>query len=242
MGSACFRELVDSRSPPSDEDSVGPGCLDVEDMGCCPALPRTSRTQQYSKAQLAGVRPATSRSSAHARPLKLESQIQELFRLHDLNANGVLEEEELVQLNAKVAMLHYGKDVDLQAVKDKYRLLFREKLDAQGRPVPYAIFRQYVVQVLNGLDSDPVAQEMIVEQFAAEAKSARAVFHSPSFASSSDDSFRSKISMQSMANFSAIAERHVPSPVPKECVPASPVQPAMKVYPAVPRRAAQGGA
>lgn len=32
----------------------------------------------------------------------------------------------------------------------------------------YQIFRRYVVQVLNGIDPDPAAQEMMLEQFVAE--------------------------------------------------------------------------
>jgi len=127
----------------------------------------------------------------------LEELMLVLFNLHDLNQNGVLEEDELVQLNSKVAMLHYGRDTDVAAVKAKYRALFREKLNADGQPVPYSVFRQYVLQVLDSLDPDPLAQEMIVEQFAAEAQSARAVFHVDSFASSSDQVFLSKISMPS---------------------------------------------
>lgn len=218
----------------------------VQDLSCCPALPRDSSVQSLQVGSVASTsyRP----EGPAARKPQLEAQIQDLFRLHDLNANGVLEEEELVQLNAKVALLHYGRDVDMAAVKEKYRRLFREKLDSQGRPVPYAVFRRYVLQVLDGLDTDPLAQEMIVEQFAAEAKSARAVFHSPSFASSSDQSFTSKISFQSLANFPS-RERYPPSPArraaspaPKESVPTSPVRPAIKtVYP-VSRVAIYGGA
>ena len=30
------------------------------------------------------------------------------FRKQDLNGNGVLEEEELIKLNQKIAMMHYG--------------------------------------------------------------------------------------------------------------------------------------
>mmetsp|Transcript_95465 Transcript_95465/g.275030 ORF Transcript_95465/g.275030 Transcript_95465/m.275030 type:complete len:324 (+) Transcript_95465:84-1055(+) len=131
------------------------------------------------------------------RPPKLEALLKELFRLHDLNGNGTLEEDELVQLNAKVAMLHYGRDVDLDEVKAKYRRLFREKLNYEGRPVSYAVFRRYLLQVLDGLDTDSRAQEMIAEQFCLEAKAARAVFHLPSFASVSDVEFLSKISCQS---------------------------------------------
>lgn len=127
----------------------------------------------------------------------LEEMLQELFRLHDLNGNGALEEEELVQLNSKVAMLHHGRDSDLEAVKAKYRALFREKLDPLGRPVGYATFRGYVQQVLQGLDRNLTAQEMIVEQFVAEAGSARAAFRVPSFAESADGAFLSKLSLHS---------------------------------------------
>mmetsp|Transcript_25124 Transcript_25124/g.66448 ORF Transcript_25124/g.66448 Transcript_25124/m.66448 type:complete len:256 (-) Transcript_25124:50-817(-) len=241
MGSACFRELADSRAPLfnelADSDASAESTWCAQDLSCCPALPRDSSVQSLNVLAMGStsIRP----QGPAARNPQLEAQIQELFRLHDLNANGVLEEEELVQLNAKVALLHYGRDVDMAAVKEKYRRLFREKLDPQGRPVPYAVFRRYVLTVLDGLDTDPVAQEMIVEQFAAEAKSARAVFHAPSFASSSDQSFTSKISFQSLANFPS-RERYPPSPdprrtspAPKESVAMSPAQPGIKtVYPA----------
>mmetsp|Transcript_32310 Transcript_32310/g.58640 ORF Transcript_32310/g.58640 Transcript_32310/m.58640 type:complete len:196 (-) Transcript_32310:111-698(-) len=120
---------------------------------------------------------------------ELEHLMKELFRLHDLNGNGLLEVEELVQLNSKVALLHYGKDCDLMAVKQRYRDLFKERLDAQGRPATYDKFKAYVLQVLNSMDPDPLAQEMILEQFAAEARSARAVFHLPSFSSHADKGF-----------------------------------------------------
>lgn len=129
-----------------------------------------------------------------------ERMLRELFRLHDLNGNGLLEEDELVQLNEKVAMLHYGKDTDREAVKTKYRALFRAKLDPQGKPVPFTTFRRYVLQVLDALDPDPIAHEMIIEQFVAEAKSARATFHCASFASNADAPFLSRISFASVAD------------------------------------------
>ncbi|CAE7583485.1 mcmbp [Symbiodinium sp. CCMP2592] len=118
-----------------------------------------------------------------------ESLLRELFRLHDLNSNGLLEIEELVQLNSKVALLHRGRDVNLLAVKARYRKLFKERLDPEGHPVKFETFRKYVIQVLDGIDRDPIAQEMMLEQFVAEAKSARAVFHAPSFASHADKAF-----------------------------------------------------
>lgn len=104
---------------------------------------------------------------------RLEALMEELFHLHDLNGDGVLDETELVKLNQKIAMLHYGGDTDLKAVTQKYKNLFRSKLDPNGQPVPYIKFRSYAQEVLDGLDGDPEAQEMILEQFVAEAQSGR---------------------------------------------------------------------
>merc|ERR1719188_2311537 len=83
-------------------------------------------------------------------------------------------------------MLHYGKEADLDSVKAKYRALFKEKFDPNGLPVPYHVFRRYTLEVLDSMDADPRGQELILEQFTNEAKSARAVFRVPSFQSSSD--------------------------------------------------------
>jgi len=107
---------------------------------------------------------------------RLAALIGELFCLQDLNSDGVLDENELVVLNENIAMLHYGQDVDKAAVKKKYKTLFRKELDADGHPVPVAIFRRYVQQVLHDLDPDPAAQEMILEQFIIEARTAREIF------------------------------------------------------------------
>ncbi|CAE8669728.1 unnamed protein product, partial [Polarella glacialis] len=126
---------------------------------------------------------------------ELEAMIAELFRLHDLNADGVLDERELIKLNEKVAKLHYGLDIDKAAVKTKYESVFRGQLDAAGRPVPYRVFRRYMLRLLPEFDSDRLAQEMIVEQFVAEARAARAAFHEPSMATMSDLEFLSKMSL-----------------------------------------------
>jgi hypothetical protein len=104
---------------------------------------------------------------------RLEDLTKELFNLHDLNSNGQLEEEELISLNVKIATLHHGKGANLDEVRHKYRTLFRAKLDPHGRSVPYDTFRAYAVEVLEGLDSDLEAQEMILEQFVAEARAGR---------------------------------------------------------------------
>mmetsp|Transcript_86697 Transcript_86697/g.269780 ORF Transcript_86697/g.269780 Transcript_86697/m.269780 type:complete len:325 (+) Transcript_86697:187-1161(+) len=142
----------------------------------------------------------------------------ELFRLQDLNSNGLLEEEELCKLNEKIAMLHKGKDVDKEAVRARCRQIFRTKLDPEGRPVPYANFRQHMFQVLTDLDSNSQAQEMMLEQFIAEAKSARAAFHFESLASETDAAFLSKISLPGAEG---------PGwPAPPESSPSAPSKPA----------------
>jgi len=107
---------------------------------------------------------------------RLEPLIGELFCLQDLNSDGLLDESELVILNQNIAVLHYGQDVDIVAVKRKYQNVFREHLDADGRPVPVAIFSRYLLQVLHEFDPDPAAQEMILEQFIIEARTAREIF------------------------------------------------------------------
>jgi len=134
---------------------------------------------------------------------QLEELMQELFQLHDLNGDGVLEECELVQLNMKIKLLHHGKDADRQAVKAEYCALFREHLDPEGRPVPYQVFRRYMFRALDGLDRQSAAQQMIMEHFVEEAKSGRAVFHLPSFASVSDMTLLSHFSVQSASESKA---------------------------------------
>mmetsp|Transcript_2796 Transcript_2796/g.7515 ORF Transcript_2796/g.7515 Transcript_2796/m.7515 type:complete len:195 (-) Transcript_2796:133-717(-) len=124
-----------------------------------------------------------------AAEVRIEAMIQELFSLQDLNSDGVLEEAELVKLNEKIAMVHYGKDIDRPGLRRKYRKLFRERLSPSGEPVPYKTFRRYMREVLGALDNDLAAHEMILEQFIIEAKSARALFHCESFASVSDATF-----------------------------------------------------
>jgi len=107
---------------------------------------------------------------------RLEDLTSELFRLHDLDGNGLLEEPELILLNQQIALRHYGKGADLVQVRTRYRELFRANLDPDGRPVPYRIFCDYTQKVLDGLDKDPVAQEMILEQWAAEVQACREAF------------------------------------------------------------------
>mmetsp|Transcript_26744 Transcript_26744/g.71201 ORF Transcript_26744/g.71201 Transcript_26744/m.71201 type:complete len:170 (-) Transcript_26744:19-528(-) len=103
----------------------------------------------------------------------VEELIKQLFNLHDLNSDGVIQEWELVSLNQAIAFLHHGCSVDFDAVGLRFTELFRNKLDPEGQPVSFKKFRTYVKQVLTAIDTNPMGQEMIVEQFIAEAVSAR---------------------------------------------------------------------
>merc|ERR1711957_462062 len=96
---------------------------------------------------------------------------------------------ELVKLNEKIAMLHYGKDVNRSAVRTKYRDIFRRKLDADGHAVLYPVFRGFMQSMLHDIDEDVDAQEMILEQWIAEAQQAREAFYFASLASESDFAF-----------------------------------------------------
>mmetsp|Transcript_43658 Transcript_43658/g.139084 ORF Transcript_43658/g.139084 Transcript_43658/m.139084 type:complete len:183 (-) Transcript_43658:111-659(-) len=111
-----------------------------------------------------------------ARSERLEGMMEELFRLHDLNHNGTLEEVELVKLNEKIAILHRGVDTDRESVRTRYRSIFRNELNPDGRPVHYKTFRKYMFRMLDGLDPDEPTQAMIMDQFIAEADLALAAF------------------------------------------------------------------
>jgi hypothetical protein len=100
----------------------------------------------------------------------LEDLIWDLFCQHDLNGNGWFEESELILINKQIQIIHHGKeDINIDEIEHKYQTLFRTKLDPDGRPVPYDVFRLYMFEYLNELDPDPEAQLMILEQFIAEA-------------------------------------------------------------------------
>merc|ERR1719265_1796731 len=115
-------------------------------------------------------------SQTCVRSNKLEKLLKQLFKRHDLNSNGVLEEVELVKLNEKIALLHTGSETDRGAIRRRYSGIFRSRLDANGQPVPYNVFRDYMLGILDDLDSDLATQEMILEQLIAEADLALAVF------------------------------------------------------------------
>mmetsp|Transcript_52127 Transcript_52127/g.96499 ORF Transcript_52127/g.96499 Transcript_52127/m.96499 type:complete len:158 (-) Transcript_52127:42-515(-) len=112
-----------------------------------------------------------------------EDLMQRLFRLQDLKGDNLLEEQELIELNEKIAILHYGSDIDTQALSRKYQCLFREKLSVDGTPVGYNVFRTYMFGVLDELDPDVDAQEMILEQFVVEAQHAHDCFSESGYGS-----------------------------------------------------------
>jgi hypothetical protein len=144
---------------------------------------------------LAGKRQGLQAQHQATLALIVDEKLRELFNLHDLKGDGFLEEQELVKLNEKIAMLHYGSKADKQAVKTKYQELFRTKLDCRGQPVPYSVFQTYMHEFLNDLDSSLSAQEMMLEQFIAEAQSGRMAFYTcASFQSLSDEPFLPRLS------------------------------------------------
>merc|ERR1712232_1411622 len=101
-----------------------------------------------------------------------DSLAKELFFYHDLNGNGVLEMSELVKLNEKIAILH-GSGQDANTIRRQYQDLFKRKLNPDGHAVPFSVFERYIRELLQSLDPDPRAQEMILEQWVAEASSTR---------------------------------------------------------------------
>lgn len=115
-------------------------------------------------------------TTRHSRTDRLEGLMKELFKLHDLNGNGLLEEVELVKLNEKIAILHCGYDTDRAAVRERYSTIFRDRMNPQGQAATYSTFRGYMYEILDGLDPDEPTQTMILQQLIAEADLALAAF------------------------------------------------------------------
>mmetsp|Transcript_29062 Transcript_29062/g.46222 ORF Transcript_29062/g.46222 Transcript_29062/m.46222 type:complete len:242 (-) Transcript_29062:34-759(-) len=115
--------------------------------------------------------------------MKLEALVRQLFNLQDLNSDGVLAEVDLNQLNERISRLRQNRNIapyhpkpfgaNSAAMRMKGQALMRDKLDAFGRPVPYSTFRKYVLKILQEIDPDETAQEIILQQFIAELSSAR---------------------------------------------------------------------
>lgn len=173
--------MSDEMKPPGVWGWLCKGCFDQDEL--------------TRRRILAGKGTGLQGRSRAAVALLVDAKLRELFHLHDLKGDGFLEEQELVKLNEKIAMLHYGRDTDKEAVKTKYQELFRTKLDHKGEPVPYSVFHTYMHELLNEIDSSLCAQEMILEQFIAEAQSGRMAFYTcASFHSLSDEPFLPRLS------------------------------------------------
>merc|ERR1711982_291631 len=56
--------------------------------------------------------------------------------------------------NEKIAILHYGRDTDRGAVRDRYKSLFRAKLNPDGSPASFRTFRLYMLNILDEIDPD----------------------------------------------------------------------------------------
>mmetsp|Transcript_13567 Transcript_13567/g.38568 ORF Transcript_13567/g.38568 Transcript_13567/m.38568 type:complete len:272 (-) Transcript_13567:146-961(-) len=108
--------------------------------------------------------------------LRMRELVGELFQLHDLDGDGALQEAELIRLNEQIALLHHGDDADLGSVRKRYRELFRSCLSANGEPASCEAFSDYTRKVLDAMDTDPVAQELILEQWSLEAQACRQLF------------------------------------------------------------------
>jgi hypothetical protein len=163
--------------------------VDISEWALCDedrAISRRSKTQATRGGRRRTGHGVGGRLWIEVTAQRLEDLTRQLFQLHDLKGDGVLEEEELVQLNEKIHVLHHGPDADLSDVRTKYRELFREQLDPNGKPVPYETFRRYTRGMLDGLDPDPESQELILEQFIEEARSGRRAFAIPALSRESD--------------------------------------------------------
>jgi len=163
--------------------------VDISEWALCDEdriISRRSKTQATRGGRRRAGHGVSGRLWIQVTAQRLEDLSRQLFQLHDLNGDGVLEEEELVQLNEKIHVLHHGPDADLSEVRTKYRELFREQLDPNGKPVPYETFKRYTRGMLDGLDPDPESQELILEQFIEEARSGRRAFAIPALSRESD--------------------------------------------------------
>jgi len=161
------------------------GVTSSEDDSCCAKCASSKDEEEYTVDALEEVSD------------QIEERMRRLFHLQNLKGTGMLEEQELVRLNEKIAMLHYGKTTDKQVVRDKYKHIFRSKLDPDGKPVPYDRFRIYMLEVIEELDPDPLSQEMILGQLIQEAQIARQAFYQASFQSMSDLPYMPQLSVSS---------------------------------------------
>jgi len=153
---------------------------------------------------------------------ELEELMKKLFEVQDVDQNGTLEERELVQLNKKIALAHYGEGADLVAVQKRFQELYRTKLATEGQPGFYRAFRRYVLEVLEELDPDVRAQRPILEQLIAEATMGRELILDPRFRTASDESLVASLIARVAADGSQPAQTWRPVPQPPKARPVLP--------------------
>jgi hypothetical protein len=100
-----------------------------------------------------------------------ESMLGELFRLLDANASGELEEEELARLRGKVSVLRRGAG---EAVCTALRAAEEWGIPSNGEALTYTAFKEYVLHVLEVVEPDVSAQEMLLQQFVRSSRQSRA--------------------------------------------------------------------
>jgi len=149
--------------------------------------------------------------------MALDELIQRLFDLQDLSSDGFLGEDELVQLNKKVIMLHKGRDVNKEEIRARYQELFRTRLSASGEPVPLSTFRKYILELLDSLDNDKTAQLFILEQWIVEADLGRRCFQDPSMQSLSDVPYLLVMSRMTAGRRAHKADESPAAPAPCSC-------------------------
>ena len=135
-------------------------------LGATLGIPRAVRWMRSIQA-------ARQQRQEHDSKLLLRSQrLLELFRLHDLDKDGVVTFDELVKLNQKISYLHFGKDGLRKRQKEldeKYRQVMEwMDLDHNGVITPDE-FSAYQLRFLDGIDPEINSQLVILERFVEEA-------------------------------------------------------------------------
>jgi len=139
-----------------------------------PGLGRCLKETPGEEVERASSRIKVETWSSVARDPMVDSMVDELFALQDLNGDGLLEEWELIKMNQVISFLHYGSLVNPIEVQERYSRLFRKHLNANGEPAGCATFRRYLSTALQEREDDNPSQVAIVEQLIAEAQLPRA--------------------------------------------------------------------
>lgn len=124
MGAACCRDGLGFAAPTADGDYApmgrspqearsaslrARGGLCTEGVACGLGIGLIEELSAMASSAGAPWIPIARWPGCVSRAPKLEALLEELFCLHDLDGNGTLEEEELVQLNAKAGASGHGR-------------------------------------------------------------------------------------------------------------------------------------